>query len=434
MRRGPITALITALTTLAVTVSPTAPAVAAAPALHHWTGTLTKVADGDTVYVDVAGDGSAAPRPVRMIGIQATETHGSPVSSPPGGAECGAAAATRALRAFLPVGTKVRLSAYRASSTKGTDAAGRVRLFRFVDRWDPATRTWQDAQRYLLDRGLALWLRSPVETAHVASYHAAYQRAAAARRGLLSGTTCGAGPAAGARLLAWLNYDADDESARNGEYLRIRNTGATAVPLTGWRLRDASHHLWHGSTYWSFPRGASVGAGRTVTVFFGPGTTSVAAGRYYLGIGGPRFLPDDDRPGSDLAGRTLWLLDPALDLRAAADYPCTVACRRPQVEIADVAYTGPREHVDLRVRAGVTTAQDLTGVVVANDGRTKELAPGTVLAPGETLRVELQGTGPSSRLHQYWPHTGTGLEDGGDTVVLRTAWATVLDTAAWGRG
>jgi endonuclease YncB( thermonuclease family) len=404
---------------------------AQAATLRYWTGTLTSVADGDTVYVDIAGDGTTTSVPVRMIGIQTTETHGSPVG---GGAECLALAAKRALASFLPVGTKVRLSAYSASSTKGTTRTGRTRLFRYVDRWNATSRTWQDAQLPLLERGLALWLRSPVETAHVARYHAAMQRAVARKAGLFGGSACGTGPAAGANLLLWLHYDVEDESAANQEYLRIRNRGTRAVPLAGWRLRDGSHTFWRGTTYWKFPAGASVGAGRTVTVYFGPGTSSPSAGRYHLGIAARHYLPNDASTTANTAGRTIYLLDPDLDVRGLADYGCTVACRRPAVELAAVSYASAPERVDVRVAAGVATPQDLTGVVVTNDGRTKEIAPGTVLAPGETLTIPLQGAGPAGRLVQYWPHSGPILENGGDTVVLRTAWGTVLDTYSWGSG
>ncbi|MFN0284639.1 MAG: lamin tail domain-containing protein [Kineosporiaceae bacterium] len=432
MRRPALTATVAA-TAMALCVSwfvAVAPGAHAAT-LRYWTGTLTSVADGDTVYVDIAGDGTATSVPIRMIGIQATETHDSPVG---GGAECLAVAAKTSLARFLPVGTRVRLSAYNASSTKGTDGAGRTRLFRYVDRWHAATKTWQDAQLPLLEKGLAVWLRSPVETAHVARYHAATQRAVSKRVGLFTGSACGAGPSAGADLLLWLHYDVEDETAANQEYLRIRNRGTTAVPLAGWRLRDGSHTFWRGTTYWRFPTGAAVAAGKTITVYFGPGTSSPSAGRYYLGIAPTHYLPNDASTTANAAGKTLYLLDPHLDVRGVADYGCTVACRRPSVEVSTVSYASADERIDLRLPAGAATTQDLTGVVVTNDGRTKEITPGTVLAPGETLTIHLQRTGPGSRLVQYWPHAGPILENGGDTVVLRTAWGTTLDTYSWGSG
>jgi endonuclease YncB( thermonuclease family) len=429
VRRPPLPlAALTATVALAASAALTA-APARAQALQYWTGTVTRVSDGDTIWVDVAGDRTADPRPVRMIGVQATETFGSPAG---GGPECGSVAAKQALRRLLPVGSRVRLSAYRASSTKGT-AGGKPRLFRYVDRRVPRTRAWQDVQLLLLDRGHVLWLRSPVETAHVAAYHRAMQRAAAKKVGLFSGAACGVGPSTGARLWMWLNYDADDESAPDGEYVRVYNPGTTAVPLTGWRLRDGSHAFFGGTTYWTFPAGTVVGPRQAVTLHLGPGDADPATGRFHLTATGGRHLPNRADPGDNRAGQTVYLLDPHLDLRAMGDYPCTAACRRPPVEIADVRPTGAVEEVDLRLTASATTTQDLSGVVLTNDGRTRELDPGTLLSPGETLTVRLTA-GTSSRLVQYWPHDVPLLGDAGDTVVLRTAGATVLDTWSWGTG
>lgn len=75
-----------------------------------------------------------------------------------------------------------------------------------------------------------------------------------------------------------------------------------------------------------------------------------------------------------------------------------------------------------------------TGIEATNDGWTKQLMPGTVLAPGETLRVWCQRSGTDTRLRQYWRHTGYMLEDTGDTVVLRTAASTVLSSLSYGTG
>jgi hypothetical protein len=81
-------------------------------------------------------------------------------------------------------------------------------------------------------------------------------------------------------------------------------------------------------------------------------------------------------------------------------------------------------------------------VVVENDGWTKEIAPGTVLNSGETLRVwcDKAGTdqktgGSSGVLNQYWgARSGTMLSDAGDTINLRTATSHVLDVYKWGTG
>ena len=43
------------------------------PRCFMWTGKVTFVADGDTVYVNIDGDGSRRSFPVRITGINATE-------------------------------------------------------------------------------------------------------------------------------------------------------------------------------------------------------------------------------------------------------------------------------------------------------------------------------------------------------------------------
>ena len=64
------------------------------------TATVTKVVDGDTLHVRLAGD----EEKVRLIGIDTPETHGR------GGLrECFGSEATSRLRALLPLGTQVRL-------------------------------------------------------------------------------------------------------------------------------------------------------------------------------------------------------------------------------------------------------------------------------------------------------------------------------------
>ena len=43
------------------------------PECYVWTGKVTFIADGDTVYVDIDGDGSRTHFPVRITGMNAME-------------------------------------------------------------------------------------------------------------------------------------------------------------------------------------------------------------------------------------------------------------------------------------------------------------------------------------------------------------------------
>ncbi len=435
MRTRPVPTSLAAvlLTAMAAASLIGRPAAAATPSAHYWYGTVTKIVDGDSIYVDIAGDGLASVA-VRIAGIQATEMYG----GVGGGPECHAAEATAAMTGLVPLGSRVRLAAYHPSSTSGKDFKGAPRYIRYVNKYNPSTRHYDiDVQLALLKAGQVLWKPEPVESFRNAAYHLPMQQAMAARIGIFDLHHCGAGPHVGLRLPMWIHYDADGvDTANNGEWLRIRNLMTYDLPLAGWRLRDATHSFNRGTTYYVFPAGAVVPAGKTITVYPGSGTTSVVAGRYYLGTGsGPHFVNVSD-PRLGYPGHSVFLVDPDLDFRGWADYPCLTGCARPPVHIANVRYRTSDEYVDLRLDTTAVTPVDLSGVEVTNDGLTKEIAPGTRLNPGETLRVYCERSGRDSRLVQYWGHSGGGtmLQNSGDTVVLRTARSTVLDTYRWGTG
>ena len=109
----------------------------------------------------------------------------------------------------------------------------------------------------------------------------------------------------------WAHYDANVESDPNGEWLRIRNPAATSLSLAGWKLRDGGHTWYHGSTYYNFPTGAVIPAGGVVTIYPGSGSTSTAAGRYYLGLTtSVGFLPNNVDPAAGYPGKAMFLLDP----------------------------------------------------------------------------------------------------------------------------
>jgi lamin tail-like protein len=260
-------------------------------------------------------------------------------------------------------------------------------------------------------------------------------------RGIFDTDHCGAGPSSTAQLRMWVNYEADGPDTQNlaGEYVRIQNTGSSDVSIAGWKLRDAGHHLTQrvvrpGHTYFTFPSGSVVRAGSFITVFAVDGTQDPAHGRFFLDISTLPAFPNVTDPTLGYPGMALFLLDPDLDFRAWADYPCLIHCVRPPVHIHWVKGQGTPEVVSLRVDDGVTSAVDLSGVVVTNDGWVREIDPGTYLLPGETLRLLVQGDGVDTRLKQYWHKDYWIFEDSGDTIVLRTATGLVLDTFSYGSG
>jgi hypothetical protein len=296
---------------------------------------------------------------------------------------------------------------------------------------------WVDTQLRMIQHGYVLAGADATENAHYQQYAVEMQKAMVAHIGLFNTNACGAGPAAGAAIPIWIHYEADgpDGSVPNTEWMRMQNKSNFAVSLAGWHLRDQGHTWYHGHTYYTFPSYARINVGQTITIYPGAGTDNASAGRYYLNVTQGAFFPNVSDPTQAEPGKQMYLLDPQLDYRGWAVYPCLYSCAKPPVHIQFVHYTTSDESIDVVVNAGYTHPVDLSGVEVTNDGWTRELDPGTILNPGELLRVYCERVGTENRKQQYWHHTGgTMLEDSGDTVVLRTDRSVVLSTYAWGHG
>lgn len=126
---------------------------------------VVRVVDGDTVKVRLASGGR---RSVRLVGIDTPEMRGP---------ECGARAATRALKRLAPRGTKVRLVSDPTQSNK--DRYGR--LLRYVVRRSNGrdlnrTQVWNGSARIYVYRN------DPFK--RVRSYRRALRQAKAADRGI----------------------------------------------------------------------------------------------------------------------------------------------------------------------------------------------------------------------------------------------------------
>jgi endonuclease YncB( thermonuclease family) len=274
-----------------------------------WTGKVAWVADGDTPMIDVSGDGTSTPRPIRLIGIQAMEhTVYSPKPSKRRG-ECHALAATaRVERLVRAGGGIVRMTAQQASSSS------RDRPLRSV-----AVRidgVWRDIGLDLIRHGYALWLPSREEWAWNARYRLAAQQAAREGRQLYDTDTCGVGPYQSARPGLQVNYDAEGSDADNvnGEWMRVGNASSAPVPIGGWWVRDS------GLRRYTFPAGTVVPARGAVYVHVGTGKAT--ATHKYWGLPAPAF----DNPTSDALaiGDGGYLFDPRGDLRAWMLYPAVL--------------------------------------------------------------------------------------------------------------
>jgi hypothetical protein len=61
--------------------------------------------------------------------------------------------------------------------------------------------------------------------------------------------------------------DASNNTAMNGEWVTVKNTGSKAVALKGWTLRDAQSHVYTFGTF-------TLGAGKSVVIRSGKGTNT----------------------------------------------------------------------------------------------------------------------------------------------------------------
>jgi endonuclease YncB( thermonuclease family) len=276
------------------------------PTCRLWSGKVTFVADGDTISVDVAGDGTSRPVRIRLVGVQAMEQRVYSKYAARRRGECHALAATARLERLLRAGrNRVRLAAQDPGSRSGS------RLRRIV-----ATRidgAWREVAADLLGEGHALWLPNRTEWATNADYRALAVAAAQARRRLWNPASCGAGPGAADGVSLRVNWDAEGNDADNpnGEWFEIRNPGATALRLGGWWVRDSALRRY------TLPGSAVIEPGSRLRVHVGRGS---GGGReLYWGLSAPAF----ENAGFDRRsmGDGGYLFDPDGDLRAWHIYP-----------------------------------------------------------------------------------------------------------------
>jgi endonuclease YncB( thermonuclease family) len=311
-----VAVLATSAALLAAAAAPAQAATACrpgsgSPTCQVWTGKVAWVPDGDTPLVDVYGDGTSTPRPIRLIGVQAMEqTVYHPTPSKRRG-ECHALAATARFEQLVRAGGGVvRLTAQHASSSS------RGRPLRSVAV--KINGVWRDVGLDLIRHGYALWLPIPDEWAWNPAYRVAAQQAARDGKRLYDTDACGVGPYQGAKLSLEVNYDAEGSDAENvnGEWMRVANASSGPVPVGGWWVRDS------GLRRYTFPAGTVVPARGAIYVHVGKG--SATATHRYWGFSAPLFAnPTFDTRAIGDGG---YLFDPRGDLRAWMLYPCVTAC------------------------------------------------------------------------------------------------------------
>jgi hypothetical protein len=256
-------------------------------------------------------------------------------------------------------------------------------------------------------------------------YSVLTQRAAAAHRGLFSPNACGEGPDEGHPIKLWANWDAEGNDADdvNGEWVKIRNLDpVNPLPLGGWYLRDS------GLRRFTFPSGASIAPGGVVTLYAGQGGNF--GSEFFWGLTRPVFenASEDDRGMGDGA----YLFDPQGDIRAHMIYPCRVSCADPfQGRVSMGA--NPRREEFVTIRNDAPSALDLEGYQLKSRPYGYDFPPGSVLQPGETMKVLIQGDpAEDTRLEKHWGMTSPILDNGGDSASLVSYTDVRLGCTAWG--
>ena len=300
--RARAVAVLTALATM------TGVGVAAAPAVHAntETGAVTFVADGDTIDVDVAGDGTSKPVRVRIAGIQAMElsVYSQDLSKIRG--QCWGPEATKRLSQLLK-GKTVRLtSRYKSSNSRGRE------LRHVAYRYNGA---WKDVGQVLITEGLVIPDVHKVEYSKNRQYMATAQFAAANRRGMYGDSDhCGHGPAQSQSFRLSVKWKGG--AAVNGEYFKITNYSRTTLALSGWWVRDNALRRY------TFPSTAKVKPGGSIYVHPGKGRNTST----HLYWGRPPRSSRTPTSAPNYLGDGGYLFDPQGDLRRWQMYPCRWSC------------------------------------------------------------------------------------------------------------
>jgi micrococcal nuclease len=374
-----------------------------------WTGKVTFIGDGDTIYVDVKADRTEKSQHVRMTGFNAMEqsVYSSIASRRRG--DCHALEATSRLEQLIRRSRwRVRLAALNPAShsRRRPRRAVAVRI----------NGRWRDVGTILLSEGHALWLPNRQEWAWNAGYSTLAEQAAARQVGIWSPAYCGLGPSDASPLRVIANAD-------DGEWIRVRNLDTVnEVPLGGWWVRDSALRRY------VFPDWATLPPGESLTVYVGEGTETWT--EFFWGQHKPIF--ENPTANERAMGDGAYLFDPHGDLRAWMTYPCRTACTDPyQGAVTVTAKPRGRESVTVRNRADF--AVDLDGYLLKSPPYSYAFPRDSVLQPGEEMTIDVLGDpAEDSRLEKHWGETGPILNNGGDKVRLTSFRGIQLDCYAYG--
>jgi endonuclease YncB( thermonuclease family) len=409
---------------------------ASAVGTEHWWagGKVVQLSDGDTPYVDIAGDGTKTKQPIRLIGIQATETRHQLHGRWTGKTWCHGWAAKNRLNQIEPVGSTVRMRSVLRSSSSG----GRRLRTVYAKQHDGS---WLNVQRSMIQDGYVLWFAMTPENPHNHDYHVLADRAALAGKNVWDPTYCGYGPQQTAKLQVLVHWDANgyddqDNAHRNDEYVIVRNNGgAGTVNLGGWYLRES------GPQVYKFPAGTTLASGHELRVHTGKGTRT--ASNLYWGLTHSIF----DQVATSTYGKSLGmgdgadLLDPQGDFRAWNTYPCVINCHSPSganVKISRVVYDypgGDAGHESVTVTNSGSSAQSLAHLQLRSWPYNYVFPSTYSLGAGRSVVVHLTSSSrhaadTSSNLY-WWPGAQAVLNDTTDEVDLSTLTDVLISCKTW---
>ena len=383
-----------------------------------WTGKVTFVGDGDTIYVDVKGDRTTKSQHVRMTGFNAMEqsVYSSIASRRRG--ECHALEATSRLEQLIRASRwRVRLAAQNPASHSRLRPRRAVAV-RIAGRW-------RDLGTIMVAEGHGLWLPNRQEWAWNAGYSTLAEQAAASQVGLWSPAYCGLGPSDISPLRVIANADADGNDERNigGEWIRVRNLDpVNEVRLGGWWVRDSALRRY------VFPDWATLPPGESLTVYAGAGTDTWT--EFFWGERKPIF--ENPTGGERAMGDGAYLFDPQGDLRASMTYPCRIACTDPYQGAVEVT-AKPRGRESVTVRNIAAFAVDLDGYRLHSPPYSYAFPRDSVLDPGDEMTISVLGDpAEDSRLEKSWGRPGPILGNGGDRVRVTSFRGVELDCYAYG--
>ncbi|GAB1691242.1 lamin tail domain-containing protein [Krasilnikovia sp. M28-CT-15] len=413
--------LATAIVSVPVVATPASAATAyclpvtGSARCHVWTGKVSWVADGDTMLVDINGDGTDTPRPVRIIGMQAMEQRVYSPNPKKRRGECHALAATARVEQLVKAGGGiVRMTALRASSkSKG-------RPLRSISV--KINGQWRDIGADLVSRGLTLWQPFAGEWAADVTYRKLEAQAASYRRNLFDTDSCGVGPFQSTPLHVWVNSDADGEDSKNlnGEWVRIGNDSAVNTRIDGWWVRDS------GLRRYTFGANTVVPAHGAIYLHVGRGHNTPT--HKYWGLTAPVF--ENVGAAAHVIGDGAYLFDRQGDVRSWMQYPCMLNCTSPLAGKVDVkVHQSGVESIEVTNTSA--EAVDLFGHMLVSKPYRYSFVNHTVLQPGATLTL-YTSWGTSSGLTRYWNKNGGILTDRGDAVSLQTAAESIVQCVNWG--